>query len=334
MLESKLVSVLIPSYNHQNYIKTCLQSILNQTYKNLELIIIDDFSTDNTALEIENFLPNFTEKNIFVKFIKNEANLGLQKSLCKAKQYINGFYLFPIASDDFIENNTIEILVKTFEEDENLVLAVGKNYFVDENNKIFYLKEKEQKTYDKNSAKIFSFDELILSKRPDVNFNSPQFGSYESLLKGNYIPNGFLIKKSAFDAVGGYSEIAKLEDWFLVLQLAKIGNFKFNNNAITYYRKHYSSTSNNFDWMNEAKKQTYLLEHQKAIEFGKEDLWKKYKDYEKIISIFGIKILHIKKTFQKTVVKFFGISLFKCVVKGGKNRFYFLNIPIFSKNTL
>ena len=74
------VSVIITSYNYEQYIKDAIESVLNQTYSDFELVIIDDCSTDNSA----NIIKQFNDERI--KFIQNEQNLGL-KILCK-KQFL------------------------------------------------------------------------------------------------------------------------------------------------------------------------------------------------------------------------------------------------------
>ena len=75
MKELPLVSVIIPCYNHEIYIEECIESIFNQTYKNIEVIVIDDLSTDNSVMEIK----KLKDKYDFL-FIEHEYNQGLSKT--------------------------------------------------------------------------------------------------------------------------------------------------------------------------------------------------------------------------------------------------------------
>lgn len=92
-----IVSVIIPNYNNQTYIKDTIDSVLNQTYKHYEIIIIDDKSTDNSASIIQNIAKKYPNK---IKFIQNKRNLGTYKSLNKGLKYMTGDYFTILGSDD------------------------------------------------------------------------------------------------------------------------------------------------------------------------------------------------------------------------------------------
>ena len=100
------VSVIIPTYNRGNLIYKSIKSVLNQTYKNLEIIVVDDGSTDNTKEEIEKIVD---EKIRYIKLLKNSGasnarNIGIKES--------TGKYLTFVDSDDILYPNKIEIQVK------------------------------------------------------------------------------------------------------------------------------------------------------------------------------------------------------------------------------
>ena len=88
------VSVIITSYNYEQYIKDAIESVLNQTYSDFELVIIDDCSTDNSA----NIIKQFNDERI--KFIQNEQNLGLKNSMQKAISCCIGEWIAFLDSDD------------------------------------------------------------------------------------------------------------------------------------------------------------------------------------------------------------------------------------------
>ena len=119
-MKTKKISIVIPAYNTEKYIKKCLDSIINQTYKNKEIIIIDDASTDNTLLEIEKY-----HDNACVKIIKNKENKGQAYSRNKAIKIASGDYIGFIDSDDFIEPDMLEKLYSKAKEN-NLDIAMCK----------------------------------------------------------------------------------------------------------------------------------------------------------------------------------------------------------------
>ena len=109
-----LVSIVIPVYNVEDYLEQCLQSVINQTYKNLELIVINDGSTDSSGDIIERYVKKYN--NIICVNQKNSGlsysrNVGLDKS--------NGKYIYFLDSDDFLESETIAECVELAER-ENL----------------------------------------------------------------------------------------------------------------------------------------------------------------------------------------------------------------------
>lgn len=124
---SKLVSVIIPVYNVEKYLRRCLDSIVNQTYKNLEIILVDDGSTDNCGY----ICDEYTELDERIKVVHKEnggqgsaRNIGLD--ICR------GQYVIFVDSDDWIDLDAVSILVKTIEEkDVDCILfniyAVYKN---------------------------------------------------------------------------------------------------------------------------------------------------------------------------------------------------------------
>ena len=100
-----LISIIIPVYNVENYVERCLESVLNQTYTNLEIIIIDDGSTDKSSKICEKYKKK--DKRIKLSKISNKGtSYARNYAIKKAK----GKYINFIDSDNYIESNMIEIL--------------------------------------------------------------------------------------------------------------------------------------------------------------------------------------------------------------------------------
>lgn len=103
----KKVSIIIPAYNAEKYLEKCVKSIINQTYKNIEIIIINDGSKDNT----EKVIFNFAFKDNRIKVI-NRENKGVQYSRKEGIQKSEGEFIFFVDADDWIEDDTIEKLIE------------------------------------------------------------------------------------------------------------------------------------------------------------------------------------------------------------------------------
>lgn len=126
-----LVSVIIPAYNSYKYMHDCMNSIVNQTYSNLEIYVIDDSSEDDGTAEI---LASFNDKRI--KHIKTKEKLGLARSLNYGVEISNGEYIARMDADDICHLNRIEKQV-FFLESHSDVGIVGCNcYTIDTNNKV------------------------------------------------------------------------------------------------------------------------------------------------------------------------------------------------------
>ena len=149
-----LVSVIIPAYNTELYIESMLDCVINQTYKNLEIIIVDDGSTDNTAQIID----NFAEKDARIVAIHIENN-GVSNARNKGIELAHGKKIFFWDSDDIIELETIEKVVE-FSQNKN-VESVLYSY--------------SNRTNNVNSEKHFSNLKEIYEKEEILNELLPHF---------------------------------------------------------------------------------------------------------------------------------------------------------------
>lgn len=99
-MKSNLVSIITPAFNTGKYIGSLLDSVLIQSYPNIEMIVVDDGSTDNTASIIKEYINKFDEKGYTLKYIFQE-NSGQSQAVSTGLEYINGEYLVWPDSDDF-----------------------------------------------------------------------------------------------------------------------------------------------------------------------------------------------------------------------------------------
>lgn len=114
----KKVSIIIPIYNSSSYIEKCVNSVLKQTYKNIEIILINDGSTDN-SLDI---IKNISSKNNNVKYY-TQKNSGVAKTRNRGIKYSNGDYVMFIDNDDYIDSNYVENFVKELDDDTDYIIG-------------------------------------------------------------------------------------------------------------------------------------------------------------------------------------------------------------------
>ncbi|OCF96745.1 hypothetical protein A9G08_10235 [Gilliamella sp. wkB195] len=231
-----LVSVVVPSYNHENYVQETIKSIISQIYENIELIIIDDGSTDSTYEKILEMESLCKERFVNVIFKKQE-NQGIGSTCNKLINLSSGDYIYYIASDDLAKADAIKDEVLFLQKNSDYALVVGDNEIIDDNGKVSYWDEFRNITYNQDKAYYKTFADFLKIKQLKNNF-----GTYLYLYRGNHIPNGYLVRKSIYDKTGLYNKNAPLEDWFMNLQIAKYAKIKYLDKVLFSYRWHQNNT--------------------------------------------------------------------------------------------
>ncbi len=239
-MKNPLVSVLIPAFNHEDYVQESIKSVINQSYENIELIVIDDGSSDFTWKKILELKAECEKRFISVCF-KTQDNIGASKTIEQLLSTAKGKYIYIIASDDMAESFAIEKQVKFLETNPDYGCVVGDSAFVDFKGDYCYWKNNNKDiTYIEDNAEYKTFVSFL--KKWFNYFNDTDFGTYRTLYKSNYIPNGYLIRKSLIDKYVKFPKEQVLEDWFLMLQLSKYTKFKYINKVLYLYRWHQDNT--------------------------------------------------------------------------------------------
>lgn len=214
-----MISVIIPAYNVENYIEECILSLINQSYRNIDIIIIDDGSTDNTREVIRKY--ERTCSNITCYEQRNQGvsvarNFGLQKA--------NGEFVIFIDPDDYLEDNMLLKMYKKMTENSVDIVICGHN--------VFY--EDFSGNYIKN---IYNIDKNKIYSNTDI-LNM----MLELKVKG-YVWDKLFRKDMLLENNFKFEEGRYVQDWFPVIkQVFFSKKIAFVNEALYYYRQRNSST--------------------------------------------------------------------------------------------
>lgn len=212
-----LVSIVIPCYNHEDFVQDCIESIIKQTYQNIELIIIDDGSRDSSVDKIRQLISKCEHR--FVRFeFRNRDNKGLSNTLNEALKWCQGKYYSPIASDDIMLENKTQIQVDFLEENRNVVAVFGGVELIDNNN--------------------HKIDKWL---KKDKNYHFEQIFMHEHDLPA---PTA-MMRLDIVKKVGGYPQDLVIEDWYMWLKLSKIGDIYYMSKILCLYRRHDNNLSKN-----------------------------------------------------------------------------------------
>ena len=130
-----LVSIIIPVYNVSLYIKECINSVIEQTITDLEVLIVDDRGDDDSVLVIEQILSSY-KGSIKFEIIHHDQNKGLSSSRNTGIEHSNGKYIFFLDSDDYIYPDCISKLLDSITSDNDVQMAIG-NYYYESKTKYF-----------------------------------------------------------------------------------------------------------------------------------------------------------------------------------------------------
>ncbi len=254
-----LVTVITASFNHADYVAESLQSVIAQDYEVIEYIVIDDGSTDSSVKIIGSFQDVCIHR--FKRFVfEQQRNAGSVATLNRALSMAQGEYLFFLASDDVAEPHAISRLVALLESDPNTSLIAPDNSLIDAAGRTCFWTADRHTTYAKQSAVYSSFADYLRKTTAPYNFDGTWFGSYEALIQGNHVPNGPLVRRSAVEKVGRFSPTAPLEDYYMLLQLAKFSRLRFWPEPLLRYRWHDRNTVKSTAHMLRMTIQTVALE--------------------------------------------------------------------------
>lgn len=211
-----LVSILMPAYNAEKFLGEAIESIINQTYQNWELLICDDASMDGTLKIIEDYV----KKDIRIKFFRNERNLKLLKTRNFLLQQAKGSLITFQDADDYCSIHRIEKMVLEFERNPKLGLLSTQVAYIDEEG-----------------------NTLRISKKPTA-YEEVQQKMYEHNVVGGSI---MMLRKRMLASVGGefrnYFDGLSYQDYDLSLLMAEKYEAYSLPDVLYFYRQHPTSAS-------------------------------------------------------------------------------------------
>lgn len=234
-----LVSVCIPAYNNSATIENTIKSILGQTYRNIEIIVADDKSSDDTVAIVE----TLAQEDDRIKLYKNEQNLGMSGNWNHCLSLCQGEYIKLICADDMIDSNAIEEEAKAMEANPTVSLVESDTRLVDVDGKP---KGAFKRYYKKGlvNGKKLAKTSLILTDF---------FGA----------PVNNLIRKSALEKVGGFdTNITYILDFDLWIRLACVGDVYIIHKLLNSFC--IRNDSNTGVLINE-KRDVYVAEHKMLV---------------------------------------------------------------------
>ncbi len=204
MIVDPIISIYITNKNYGKYLDNAIKSVLKQTYKKIELIIIDDASKDNSI----KIIKKYEEKNL-CRAIYNKNSMGLIKSSNIAIKASKGRFVMRLDADDYLDPNSLSVLLNAIEKDSNIALVYSDYYLVDEKRNILSLEKQSIRN-----------EEGLLDHKP-------------------VLAACCLIRRSSIFSVNLYDERFTRQDgydlWYKLLK-----NFKFEHVPLPlfFYRKH------------------------------------------------------------------------------------------------
>lgn len=304
MIKKPLVTLIIPAYNTEKYISKCLESVLEQSYQEIEIIVLDDGSQDETNEicqkyeEVDNRIILISKNNTGVS---DTRNVGIHNA--------KGKYIIFVDSDDYVAPNYVEVLVREAES-ENVQMACAE---------YFWVKEKKESVHE---SKLFKNEKIIISGNDAINMLHEKNAFQGYLWNKIFLKSIITSENILFD-----SKIKIWEDMLFCLKyLTKIEKVVYVNKPIYYYVQRENSAINDDNVWNENTQSIALEEMWKIVSPMKGEFHDYIRDYyaNDLVGILGKCGCQSEKTIEDILKKIdmlnanlspkhkIKIKLFKC----------------------
>ena len=216
-MELPLVSVCIPNYNYGKYLANCFESVLNQTYPNIEVIFRDNASTDNSMEIAYEYQKKFEEKGIYFSLYCNKRNIGSDANSKNCMQATEGKYFYVLASDDAIAPQFIERCVEVFEKYPGVGMVMTHRCEMDDDGNLY------EDTPFYNKSCVIPGDEQAAV----------------FMMAGIAIPGQRMLKRGAGVQMVQYNARYQVAgDWFENFKFSCTNDIAYIKEPLCYYRVH------------------------------------------------------------------------------------------------
>ncbi|SUD66016.1 glycosyl transferase family protein [Pseudomonas putida] len=229
--DTPLVTVIIASYNHARYIEASINSVVNQTYKNIELLVVDDGSKDDSPAVLKRLQA---QHGFDLRF---QANQGLARTLNDAIARAKGDLIVPFGSDDIMLPHRIATQVEYMHGKPEVGICSANIETIDHDGKVMGAREQRKRNLP---FRRLDFDDLWLDRKP---------GPMAATL---------MLRREALEKVGGFNADIRLEDVYIELSIARAGYFiDVLGEVLAQYRDHPTNTFKNGRFMVDNVLKTY-----------------------------------------------------------------------------
>jgi glycosyltransferase involved in cell wall biosynthesis len=285
-----LVSVVLCTYNGAKYIREQMDSIIEQTYTNTEIVIVDDGSTDETIA----ILQDYQKKDSRIAIYQNENNLGYNRNFEKAVQLANGKYIAISDQDDIWDHHKIEICIRSFPADALFLYSLSGSF------------QEADFTNRKWAPKVYyrAIDDLH-----QLVFNSPVHG-HACIFKKGLLPYCLPFPSDIF------------YDWWLSMHAASVSTIACLPQTLTWHRNHEKNASRGTMQIKDTKERHRQLREQ--IIFSLESFFKKGiapDAQKKSLQQFASLLKEIKEPR-------FSLTMFRYLIKNRKKVFHYKRKPL------
>jgi teichuronic acid biosynthesis glycosyltransferase TuaG len=220
--EKPLVTILTTCYNHEKFIGKAIESVINQSFQDWEMIILDDYSKDNSR----NIIKDYAHKNDKIKYVFDNKNLDQGARFNTYLHKIDSKYIAFLDSDDYMKPNRLKEQVKILENNPEIGVCHSDGKVVDSRIKI------DGKDLWQKQSDTLLFSEIHRNPK------NKSGNIFKELLNGNFIFFSSTIVRTHLIKNVKFKTIRLGIDWLFWLQLSKKTKFHYMQNPLTYYRIH------------------------------------------------------------------------------------------------
>ena len=246
--DAPLVSIIIPNYNHACFLERRIQSVLDQTYQDFEIILLDDASPDN-SVEI---LSRFAQNPRVYKTIFNEVNSGSTfKQWNKGISQARGEYIWLAESDDYADKNLLENLVQPLNSNPNVGVSYCQSWAVNECDRICSSMQEWTDDLDKERW-----------RKNFINSGLDECSRY--IVQKCTVPNASAVvfRRSVYEKVGGADESFRLSgDWMMWTKMLLASDVAFTAEPLNFFRMHSNTVRGSCGKSELALKEAFLIVH-------------------------------------------------------------------------